>query len=142
MQAEQAGLKSLGRTIDMLGPYQAAGAFVMRSLARERNRTVLERYIAAYVEALRWVRDPANRAESVALLVGQAQDLGQGGGAHLRAADGPALRLHARTPPSTARASGTCWRCAPRSRAAGSAAAPERYVDLGYYERAMKLVGR
>ena len=24
----------------------------------------------------------------------------------------------------------------------GSRAAPERYIDLGYYERAMRLVGR
>ena len=29
---------------------------------------MLERYIAAYIESVRWVRDPSHRAESVALL--------------------------------------------------------------------------
>ena len=68
MQAEQAGLKSLGRTIDMLGPYQAAGAFMLRTFA-DRNKDTVDRYLAAYVEALRFVRDPANRTDSVAILV-------------------------------------------------------------------------
>src|SRR5262245_46407477 len=49
VQAEQLGMRSLGRTIDMLGPYQAAGAFAMRAWARE-NAATLERYIAAYVD--------------------------------------------------------------------------------------------
>ena len=38
IQAEENGLKSLGRIIDMLGPYQAAGAFTMRAWAREIGR--------------------------------------------------------------------------------------------------------
>src|SRR5215470_5352090 len=67
VQAEQLGMKSLGRTTDLLGPYQAAGAFVMRAWVRENGDT-LERYLAAYVEALRWVRDPANRAANIPLL--------------------------------------------------------------------------
>src|SRR5215471_16670952 len=61
VQAETLGLRSLGRTTDLIGPYQAGGAFVMRDWARGHAAT-LERYIAAYVEALRFVRDPANRA--------------------------------------------------------------------------------
>src|SRR5262249_19548303 len=67
IQAAEHGLKSLGRLIDLLGPYQAAGAFAMRPWAREHAGTV-ERYLAAYVESLRFVRDPANKAESLALL--------------------------------------------------------------------------
>src|SRR5215510_6733974 len=68
VQAEALGLKSLGRTTDLLGPYQAGGAFLMREFASTHGPE-LERYLAAYVEALRWVRDPANHAESVALLI-------------------------------------------------------------------------
>ena len=68
VQAEALGMKSLGRTIDLLGPYQAGGAFLMRAWAREHPAT-LERYIAAYIEALRFVRDPANRADNIALLM-------------------------------------------------------------------------
>ena len=41
---------------------------MLRAWARDHG-AVLERYLAAYVEALRWVRDPKNRAGSVALLV-------------------------------------------------------------------------
>ena len=33
-QAIEAGMKSLGRTVDLLGPYQAGGAFVLRSWAK------------------------------------------------------------------------------------------------------------
>jgi ABC-type nitrate/sulfonate/bicarbonate transport system substrate-binding protein len=58
-QAKAAGMKSLGRLVDHLGPYQAGGAFVHRHWAQE-NGAALEAYIAAYVEALRWMRDPAN----------------------------------------------------------------------------------
>jgi ABC-type nitrate/sulfonate/bicarbonate transport system substrate-binding protein len=68
VQAEAMGLKSLGRTIDLLGPYQAAGAFARRDWARE-HATILERYLAAYVEALRWVRDRSHQTEAIAILI-------------------------------------------------------------------------
>jgi len=68
IQARQKGAKSLGRTIDLLGPYQATGAFVMRAWAAA-NAVTLERYIAAYVESLRYALAPANRNESIELLV-------------------------------------------------------------------------
>src|SRR5258708_31672186 len=68
IQAEQMGMKSLGSTVDMLGPYQANGAFVQRAWAKA-NAQVLERYIAAYVEALRWALQPANREASIGVLM-------------------------------------------------------------------------
>src|SRR5258705_2621560 len=68
VQAEQAGMKSLGRTTDMLGAYQGAGAYAMRGWA-QTNRAVLERYLAAYIEAVRFARDPKNKAENIALLM-------------------------------------------------------------------------
>ncbi|HZT61679.1 MAG TPA: ABC transporter substrate-binding protein, partial [Burkholderiales bacterium] len=68
IQAEQLGMKSLGNTVDMLGPYQANGAFAIRAWV-EANGGLLERYIAAYVESLRWVRRPGNRAACVAILM-------------------------------------------------------------------------
>jgi hypothetical protein len=67
-QAKAAGLKSLGRLVDHLGPYQAGGAFVHRHWAQD-NSAALEAYIAGYVEALRWMRDPANFARQEAMLV-------------------------------------------------------------------------
>ncbi|HEY5064802.1 MAG TPA: ABC transporter substrate-binding protein [Xanthobacteraceae bacterium] len=67
LQAAAHGLHSLGRTTDMLGPYQAGGAFVRRAWAREHAQT-LERYLAAYIEALRWSLAPENRAADAAIL--------------------------------------------------------------------------
>src|SRR6516165_12202465 len=68
VEAAERGLKSLGGLVDLLGPYQAAGAFVMRAWAND-NAEALTRYLAAYVQAVRWIRERNNRSEAVALLV-------------------------------------------------------------------------
>lgn len=49
LQAREAGLRSLGRVIDLIGPYQASGAFAMRAWAMANGAT-LERYVAAVVQ--------------------------------------------------------------------------------------------
>src|SRR5260370_10346772 len=68
VEAAERGLKSLGGLVDLLGPYQAAGAFVMRAWAND-NAEALTRYLAAYVQAVRWIRDRNNRNQAVTLLV-------------------------------------------------------------------------
>jgi len=139
VQAEQLGMRSLGRTIDMLGPYQAAGAFVMRPWAREHAAT-LERYIAAYVEALRFVRDGANRAENIALLTEKLKISGKEAERTYALLMDPAFGF---TPDARLDLEGFKNVLALRAEIeGGSPAAPERYIDLSYYERAMKLVGR
>jgi ABC-type nitrate/sulfonate/bicarbonate transport system substrate-binding protein len=139
VQAEQLGMRSLGRTIDMLGPYQAAGAFAMRPWARE-NAATLERYIAAYVEALRWVRDPANRGENIALLTEKLKLSGKEAERTYTLLMDPAFGF---TPDAKLDLEGFRNVLALRAEIEGGApAAPERYIDLGYYERAMKRVGR
>jgi ABC-type nitrate/sulfonate/bicarbonate transport system substrate-binding protein len=67
-QAKAAGLKSLGRLVDHLGPYQAGGAFAHRHWAQDNSAT-LEAYIAGYVEALRWMRNPENFDRQETMLV-------------------------------------------------------------------------
>ena len=67
-EAKLRGMKSLGRLTDLLGPYQAGGAFLLRAFAVQ-NATLLENYIKAYVTCLRWVIDAANRAAGVELLM-------------------------------------------------------------------------
>ena len=67
-QAIEAGMKSLGRTVDLLGPYQAGGAFVLRSWAKQ-HPDMLERYLAGYISSLRWVLDKSHREEAIALLM-------------------------------------------------------------------------
>ena len=44
------------------------GAFVLRSWAKANPET-LERYIAGYIESLRWVVDKSHREEAIALLM-------------------------------------------------------------------------
>jgi ABC-type nitrate/sulfonate/bicarbonate transport system substrate-binding protein len=67
VQAKTAGLRSLGRVSDLLGPYQGTGAFAMRAWAGA-NGALLERYCAAYIEAVRWATAPANRQEATLML--------------------------------------------------------------------------
>ena len=68
LEAAAKGLRSLGRTTDLLGPYQAGGAFVRRAWARD-HADALTNYLAAFVEALRWSLDANNRSAAVAILV-------------------------------------------------------------------------
>ena len=138
LQASTDGMKSLGRTTDMLGPYQAGGAFVQRAWARD-NAATLEHYLAAFVEALRWSLDPANRAAAVAVLVDKLklpQDLAE-----------KEPRPHGRA---------GLWFCGATRRSTlpgfknvlalraevegGTPDDPQHYIDLSYYDRAMKLV--
>jgi NitT/TauT family transport system substrate-binding protein len=67
IDARGAGLKSMGRAADLLGAYQATGTFVLRSWAKANGDT-LERYIAGFIEGVRWAVDPANKAAAVKLL--------------------------------------------------------------------------
>ncbi|MFL6799513.1 MAG: ABC transporter substrate-binding protein [Xanthobacteraceae bacterium] len=138
VQAELLGMRSLGRTIDLLGPYQAGGAFLMRSWAREHG-PVLERYIAAYIEAVRFVRHPRHQARSIALLTEK-----------LNLSRDEAERTYALlmdpsfgfTPDAKFDLVGFQNVLDLRAEMeGGSPAAPERYFDLGYYDRALMRLG-
>jgi ABC-type nitrate/sulfonate/bicarbonate transport system substrate-binding protein len=138
IQAEEHGLKSLGRLIDLLGPYQAAGAFAMRPWATQHPGLV-ERYLAAYVESLRFVRAPANKAACLALLRDK-----------LKLSESAAERTYAQlvdpgfgfTPDARFSQEGfrnmLALRAEIERKKDGAPAAPEKYVDLGYYARAIK----
>ncbi len=141
LEAEASGLHSLGRPTDMLGPYQAGGNYARRAWARD-NAGALENYLAGFVEALRWSLDPQNHAAAVAILVEKLklpQDMAEKsltlmsepgfGFAHDAALDLAgfknvlALRAEVeggKTPETSAEL--------------------QRYIDLSYYDHAMKLV--
>jgi ABC-type nitrate/sulfonate/bicarbonate transport system substrate-binding protein len=68
VDAPGAGLKSMGRAVDLIGPYQATGAFVLRPWAKA-NADTLERYLGAFIEATRWVRAKENKDASAKMLV-------------------------------------------------------------------------
>ena len=137
VQAEQAGLRSLGRTVDLLGPYQAAGAFTLRAWAREHG-AALERYLAAYIEAVRWVRDPANRAEAVAILIDKLKLDRPAAARTYELLMDPGFGF---TPDAKFDLTGFRNMLALRAEIEGGGApTPERYVDIGYYERALKTL--
>jgi ABC-type nitrate/sulfonate/bicarbonate transport system substrate-binding protein len=139
VQAEALGMKSLGRTIDLLGPYQASGAFLMRSWA-QGHAAVLERYLAAYVEALRFVRDPENRADNIALLQEKLKITDQEARRTYELLMDPAFGF---TPDAKFDRAGFDNVLSLRAELEGGRpAAPERYIDLGYYDRAMRLLPR
>jgi ABC-type nitrate/sulfonate/bicarbonate transport system substrate-binding protein len=120
-----------------LAPIRLARAFVRRAWAREHAAS-LEAYLAAFVEALRWSLDPKNRAEAAAILVDKLK-LPQGMAEK-------SLALMAEPGFGFARDAAfdlAGFRNVLALRAeveGGEPADPQRYIDLGYYDRAMKLV--
>lgn len=140
--ASQNGLKSLGRTVDLLGPYQATGAYVMRPWAQANGHT-LERYIAAYVEALRWAMQPANRAESVALLMERVKLAPEVAEKAYDLMREPKFGLA-----TDARFDVEGFKNLLAIRAemegqwGGKPPAPDKYFDLSYYQRALAALGR
>jgi ABC-type nitrate/sulfonate/bicarbonate transport system substrate-binding protein len=137
IQAEHMGLKSFGNPVEILGPYQAGGAFMPRSWARA-NGPLLERYIQAYVEALRWSLAPANREESVALLMSHLKLSNDIAERTLRALADPSRGF---TPDAAFDREGFRNLLALRAEIeGGNPGAPEKYIDLSYYERAMKRI--
>jgi len=133
------GLKSLGSQYELLGPYQATGAYVMRPWAQS-HREVLQRYLVAYVRGQRRVMDRAHPAAMIDLLSANfkldeqaARDtyealLTPGSGLAPDAAF--SLEGFARVLSIRAEMEGM-W--------GGVPPAPERYLDLGAYEQALKL---
>ena len=67
IRAIKDGLKSLGSSVDVTGPYQAGGAFLLRGWGKANADTVVK-YIQANVEGLRWAMNPANKAEVIAMI--------------------------------------------------------------------------
>jgi ABC-type nitrate/sulfonate/bicarbonate transport system substrate-binding protein len=67
--AKRAGLVSLGSTLKLMGmgQSQGIGAFAQRQWAHQHTDLV-ERYIAAYVEAQRWLTSPVNKHQAIDLV--------------------------------------------------------------------------
>lgn len=139
--AENAGLKRLAKAVDTVGPYQATAGFTLRSWA-SANSDTLTQYMQAYVESLRWVLDPANKSEAVAMIVerlkisqdiaGRAYDLSadpNGGFARDARMNMPGfqnvLKLRAEVTGA--------W--------GGKPPAADAYIDLSHWERALGALG-
>lgn len=69
--AKREGLVSLASVQQSIGPYQAAGFFAERKWAQE-HRELVTRFLAAVIEAQRWLIAPENKREVLALLTKEA----------------------------------------------------------------------
>jgi ABC-type nitrate/sulfonate/bicarbonate transport system substrate-binding protein len=139
IQAEQLGMKSLGNTVDILGPYQAGGAFALRAWVAS-NGPLLERYIAAYIESLRWVRQQENQAECVAILMDKLKINRDVAERSYRLLVDPVRGF---TPDAAFDSEGFRNLLALRAEIEGGIASPaEKYLDLSYYRRAIGALAR
>ncbi len=131
------GLHSLGRTTDILGSYQAGGAFVRRAWARE-HADKLEQYLAAYIEALRWSLDPKNRAADAAILEQNYKLPPDIAAKSVELMAEPGFGF---APDAKFDLKGFRNVLALRAEVEGGKPAdPQRYIDLSYYDQALKLL--
>lgn len=134
IRAVKAGLKDMGTAAAALGAYQGTTAFVLRDWSKA-NADTLVKYLEAYVEGWRWCFDPKNKNEAVALLAERlklppdialssfestVQDFDREGALNMDGVKN-VLKLRAQFE-------------------GGTPNAPEKYLDLSYYRKA--LAGR
>lgn len=134
LRAVQAGLKDFGLAVRAVGAYQATGGFVMRNWAQANSDTVV-RYVRAYVEGLRWAIDPANRDAATKLLADGLKLPPELAARCYEIAADPATGLA-----KDARFDMNGFNNVLRLRAefeGGMPPAPEKYLDLSYYQRAL-----
>lgn len=142
--AKQEGYVSLGKSLDVVGPVTYHGSFALRSWARE-HADLLSRYIAAEIEAQRWILAPANKSKIIEIIkkssmpgttdtmledVYREQVSGPGALTKDLRLDVPALENFLRL---RAEVEGS-WQ--------GSPPPAQSLYDLSYYKKALKRVSR
>ena len=138
-EAAAAGLKSMGRAVDLVGPYQASSAFAMRAWVA-KNGPLLERYIAGYVEALRIATDPANREATTTLLAERLKISPEMAAKTYAALVDPRFGA---TPDAKLDVDGLRNVLAIRAEFTGGGAAPpptDKYLELGPYARGVARI--
>lgn len=137
IQALKGGLKDLGSAVSVVGPYQSDGGWVLRSWGKA-NADTLTRYIQANVEGIRWALNPANRAALIATVAARLKMPPEIVAESLKLAD------EQKGFATDARFDIEGFRNVLRLRAdilgtwGGKPPAPEKYLDLSYYDRALK----
>lgn len=141
VDAPGAGLKSMGRAVDLIGPYQATGAFVLRPWAKA-NADTLERYLGAFIESTRWVRARENKEMSSKMLVERFKLDPKVAQRTWELLADPKFGL---SPDARFNVEGFKNVLALRAEIegdwGGKPPAAERYFDLSYYGRALEQIG-
>lgn len=135
------GLKSLGEARSFIGPYQATSAFVMRPWA-EAHADALERYIAAYIESVRIAMSPAHKQATLDMLVARFKLDAAVAKETLDQLMTPGFGL---APDARLDLDGLrtvlALRAEIQGQWAGQPPAPDKFVDLRYYDRALLRLG-
>jgi ABC-type nitrate/sulfonate/bicarbonate transport system substrate-binding protein len=140
IDAKAAGLKSMGSAVDLIGPYQANGTFVLRSWGKA-NADTLERYIAGFIEGTRWVVAPANKEAAVRILSERLKVTPEVATLTWEVLSDPKRGL-ARDGRFDMKGFENVLALRAEIEGSWGGKAPDggRYLDLSYYERAMKRV--
>lgn len=142
LDAKAAGLRSMGRAIDLIGPYQASSTFVLRRWG-QAHRDVLERYLAALIEGTRWSLAPGNKDAAVKILAERLKVSPENAAKTWELMGDPKFGI---APDARFDMQGFRNVLALRAEIEGSwggkAPAPEKYLDLSYYEGAQKRLAR
>lgn len=138
-QARQNGLVSLASTANIFGPTLRYGVFTRRQWAKENGASLI-RYLAAHIEAQRWLLDFANKEKIIDMVMRQRKmsrelatglyemDVGPNGLAKDAAIDVDRFRNVLR------------FRAEVEGSWGGKAPAPDRYYDETYHAQALKMV--
>lgn len=136
LQAEDAGLRELNAAIDVVGPYQSDGGWVLRSWAKA-NEDTLVRYIQGNIEGMRFALNPANIPAMTAIVAERLKLPPE------VAARAMKFVLDKKGFAPDAKFDMEGFRNALKLRAemlgtwGGTPPAPEKYLDLSYYQRAL-----
>jgi len=134
-QARQEGFVSLGRIVDLVGPYQATTGFAMRPWLRA-NADIVVAYVRAYLRALDFIRDPSNRAAMAALLARELDLSADVAASTCAALLEPGFGLDERAALDK-RGMRNVLAIRRQFEAGADTADPARYIDMRYYDKAL-----
>jgi ABC-type nitrate/sulfonate/bicarbonate transport system substrate-binding protein len=131
--AAKEGYYSFGRATDVIGNYQADGAWVMRAWAKD-NSAVLAKYLEAAIEGYRWGASPSNRAEAAAMVAKHLKLDPAIAAQSLETILSGGLAQDARFDMEGFK---TTLKLRAEFAGGDASADPARYLDLSYYQRAL-----
>ena len=126
----------MAAVVDVIGPYQSDAGWVLRAWGKAHADTLV-RYIQANIEGFRWVLNPANRAALTELVSARLKVSPAVAARSLQIADAQkAYAVDGRFNMEGFR-NVLALRAEMLGTWGGKPPAPDRYLDLSYYERAL-----
>ncbi|MBV8825589.1 MAG: ABC transporter substrate-binding protein [Hyphomicrobiales bacterium] len=135
IEAVKAGLKDMGSVVSMIGPYQGPAGYTLRPWAKANGDTLVK-YLQGCIEGVRWALDPANKAAATEML---ARRLELAPDIAAAVYDVVTDKQEGFAKDGRFDVEGFKNVLALRAEYEGVApAAPEKYLDLSYYQQALK----